>query len=205
MTIGEAFGETADGVVRRVTIAGGGLTAHVLSWGGVVQDLRLEGHAPPLVLGLREGSRIIRAHSPYFGAIPGRCANRIANASFELDGHEYRLDPNFLGKHQLHGGSKGFGKRLWTFVDHGPDIRDAGARLRRRRHGLSGPAHGALHLSPDRRGRRSRSSSPRRPTRRRSAISPITATSISTMAARRRSSTIRWRLLPTAISRSTTS
>jgi aldose 1-epimerase len=121
VTIGEAFGETPEGVVRRAKIEGGGLTAHVMSWGAVLQDLRLEGHAPPLVLGLQTFDDYPR-HSPYFGAIAGRCANRIANASFVLDGHAYQLDANALGKNQLHGGSKGFGKRVWTFVDHGPDF-----------------------------------------------------------------------------------
>jgi len=122
VTVGEAFGETDDGeVVRRVKIEGGGLTARVLSWGAVLQDLRLEGHAPLLVLGL-ERFDDYPARSPHFGAIAGRCANRIANASFVLDGRQYRLDPNFLGKHQLHGGSKGFGKRVWVFVDHGRDF-----------------------------------------------------------------------------------
>jgi len=122
VTIGLDFGETPDGeVVRRVKIAGGGLTAHVLSWGAVVQDLRLEGHRPPLVLGFDTFEPYPR-YSPYFGAVPGRCANRISNASFVLDGHEYQLDRNFLDKHQLHGGSKGFGKRVWTFIDYRPDL-----------------------------------------------------------------------------------
>lgn len=122
MTIGEAFGETPDGeVVRRVKIVGGGLTAHLISWGAVVQDLRLDGHAPPLVLGFDQ-FRDYPLYSSYFGAVAGRCANRIADASFALDGRRYRLDRNFLGKHQLHGGAKGFGKRVWTFVDQGTDF-----------------------------------------------------------------------------------
>jgi aldose 1-epimerase len=119
LTIGEAYGTAPDGdTVRRLRIEGGGLTAHILNWGAVVQDLRLEGHAAPLVLGF-ENFEDYPLHSPYFGAVAGRSANRIANGRFVLDGQAYQLDRNFLGKHHLHGGSKGFGKRIWEFVDHG--------------------------------------------------------------------------------------
>jgi aldose 1-epimerase len=122
VTIGDTFGETPDGeVVRRVRLTCGDLTAHVIEWGAVVQDLRLDGHTPPLVLGFARFEDYPR-HSQYFGAIAGRCANRIANASFGLDGRNCEVDRNFLGKHHLHGGAKGFGKRLWSFVDHGPDF-----------------------------------------------------------------------------------
>ena len=111
----EIFGTTADGQsVERAVLQAGGLTAKIMSFGAVLQDLRLEGHSSPLVLGFDRFEDYPR-HSRYFGATAGRCANRIAGASFTLDGAEYRLDPNFLGKHHLHGGSQSIGKRLWTF------------------------------------------------------------------------------------------
>ena len=34
----------------------------------------------------------------------------------------YQADTNFLGKHTLHGGSKGFGKRVWDVALHGDDF-----------------------------------------------------------------------------------
>src|SRR5690606_433183 len=58
------------------------------------------------------------AHSPYFGAIVGRHANRIGGARFTLNGRTYTLDAN-EGPNQLHGGSAGFGTRLWSIVEHG--------------------------------------------------------------------------------------
>lgn len=49
---------------------------------------------------------------PYFGSTIGRYANRIAGAKFTLDGREYRLFAQDGGQH-LHGGRRGFGRRLW--------------------------------------------------------------------------------------------
>ena len=51
-------------------------------------------------------------YSPYFGAIVGRHAGRIANAEFELDGINYHLAKNNNGNH-LHGGLVGFDKVIW--------------------------------------------------------------------------------------------
>lgn len=48
----------------------------------------------------------------YFGAVVGRCANRIANAEFTLNGVRYTLDKN-NGENTLHGGSSRYNKRVW--------------------------------------------------------------------------------------------
>jgi aldose 1-epimerase len=116
----EQFGFADGSVVERVTLAGGGLTLKLMSWGAVVQDLRLAGHDQPLVLGFAEFSHY-PAHSPYFGATAGRYANRIRDGRFVLDGTQFQLDRNFLGKHMLHGGSQGLGRRNWRFTDVGKD------------------------------------------------------------------------------------
>jgi len=113
----EPFGHMPDGTpVERVALAGGGLTARLLSYGAVLQDLRLAGHKPALVLGFDRFEDYL-AHSRYFGATAGRCANRIANAAFELDGETHRIDPNFLGRHHLHGGGSSIGKRVWSIEE----------------------------------------------------------------------------------------
>src|SRR6185295_13948996 len=46
----------------------------------------------------------------------GRFANRIAQARFELAGRVHRLSAND-GPNHLHGGTHGFGKRLWRVLD----------------------------------------------------------------------------------------
>ena len=117
----EPFGTMENGdVVHRVAITDGDLSANVLTWGAVVQDLRMVGHPQPLVLGF-DRFEPYPLHSPYFGAIAGRYANRIAEGKFTIDGSAYHTDLNFLGKHTLHGGSKGIGKRLWNLVDQQND------------------------------------------------------------------------------------
>lgn len=121
MSGGKVFGTTDDGQsVRRFDIAGGGLSARIISWGAVVQDLRLAGHDAPLVLGFERFANY-PPFSPYFGAVVGRCANRIRDGRFTLEGRRCQIDPSGPA-HGLHGGSNGFGRRVWDVLVHGPDF-----------------------------------------------------------------------------------
>src|SRR5262249_51937479 len=58
---------------------------------------------------------------PYFGATPGRNANRIADGRFSLDGRQYQLERNERGITHIHGGSDGIARRNWTIVEHTDD------------------------------------------------------------------------------------
>jgi aldose 1-epimerase len=120
MTI-ERFGSIDGEDVQEITLTGpDGIEMRVLTWGAVTHDLTVPTSqgSQRVVLGLNSIEDYI-AHSPYFGAIVGRYANRIGHARFALDGRMFKLDAN-EGRNQLHGGSKGFGTRLWTVIEHEP-------------------------------------------------------------------------------------
>jgi len=95
-----------------------GASAKILTWGAVLRDLvvPVAGASQRVTLGLDTIEDYV-AHSPSFGAVPGRYANRIANGRFALDGVDYALERKPGDKHTLHGGPHGFGKRVWTLVD----------------------------------------------------------------------------------------
>lgn len=115
------FGTMPSGeMVEEVVLQGGGLTAQVLTYGSVIRDLRLAGHQPPLVLGFHSLEDYFE-HSPYFGATPGRCANRIARGRCLVDGKPVELECNEKGIGHLHGGSDGIAVRNWTIADLGTD------------------------------------------------------------------------------------
>ncbi len=85
-----------------------------MTYGGVVTELdTLDRHDKmgDVVLGF-DNLKSYLAGDPYFGAIIGRVANRVAKGHFKLDGKEYTLAKN-NGPNALHGGLKGFDKVIW--------------------------------------------------------------------------------------------
>ncbi|MBO8197239.1 aldose epimerase family protein [Streptomyces smyrnaeus] len=111
----EHFGTLDNGDrVDRWTLANGGTRLRILSYGGIVQSLELpdrRGRTANVSLGFDSVDGYV-ADSPYFGALIGRYGNRIAGAKFTLDGKTYQLPAND-GPNSLHGGTKGFDKRVW--------------------------------------------------------------------------------------------
>jgi aldose 1-epimerase len=114
------FGE-ADGVpIMEISIASNaGASAKILNYGAIIRDLVVPSPNGPqrVTLGLNSMADYI-AHSPSFGAVPGRFANRIANGAFTLDGQTYALSKKPGERHTLHGGLRGFAKRVWKVVSH---------------------------------------------------------------------------------------
>jgi len=90
-----------------------GVTLDIMSYGVVVRDWRVPvtGGLRPVVLGF-DSFEPYPAHSPHFGALTGRVANRIAGASFEMEGQRYELPAN-EGPNHLHGGPEGLGRQVW--------------------------------------------------------------------------------------------
>ena len=91
-----------------------GFEVSVTNYGGAVTSLKTpdrDGNFGEIVLGFESLNDYV--HNPrYFGALIGRHANRIARGRFSLDGIEYQLPCN-NGANHLHGGFKGFDKRVW--------------------------------------------------------------------------------------------
>ncbi|WP_435018842.1 aldose epimerase family protein [Tundrisphaera sp. TA3] len=118
------FGKMPDGTpVEQYTLTNGKVTAKVITLGGIVTELIVpdrDGRPGDVVLGFDKLESYIAPH-PYFGAIVGRVANRVAKGKFTLDGKEYSLAVN-NGPNSLHGGKKGFDKVVWKAKDTtGPD------------------------------------------------------------------------------------
>ena len=119
MTGLRSFGRLDDAEIGEVTLrTDAGAEARVITWGAVLRDLVVPGPRGPqrVVLGLETLEDYLR-HSPYFGAVVGRYANRIGKARFRLDGREIGLVPNENGN-ELHGGPAGFGRRPWALLGH---------------------------------------------------------------------------------------
>ncbi|KOG33370.1 aldose epimerase family protein [Streptomyces resistomycificus] len=120
----ELFGTLPDGTpVHRWTLERAGVRVRVLSYGGIVQSVEVpdrEGRTADVVLGFADLDGYLTHPEPYFGALVGRYANRIAGGRFPLDGRTYALALN-NPPNSLHGGERGFDKRVWdmTPVEHG--------------------------------------------------------------------------------------
>ncbi|MDE3237087.1 MAG: galactose mutarotase [Bacteroidota bacterium] len=103
-----------------------GVTVKISNYGGTVTSWIVpdkKGDRSSILLGFDSLSGYL-AKPPYFGALIGRYGNRIANASFSLDGKTYKLSAND-GKNSLHGGIKGFDKVVWdvkTIADSIPSL-----------------------------------------------------------------------------------
>ncbi|MQA85315.1 MAG: galactose-1-epimerase [Streptosporangiales bacterium] len=129
----EPFGTTPEGTeVERYTLVNArGMKVRILTYGGIVQSIEVpdrRGRFTNVALGFATLDDYVERNSPYFGAIIGRYANRIGGASFTLDGEEYTLAAND-GENSLHGGLKGFDKRVWDATPVPPSDRGVGLEL----------------------------------------------------------------------------
>ncbi|MBN1970045.1 MAG: galactose mutarotase [Candidatus Delongbacteria bacterium] len=89
-----------------------GMNVEIVTLGGSLKSIIPSFTNKNMVLSYKKFAEY-KTNDIYSGSIIGRFANRIENSSFEIDGIKYCLDSN-LGKHHLHGGSKGFSKINWS-------------------------------------------------------------------------------------------
>jgi aldose 1-epimerase len=111
------FGRMPDGTaVEMYTLTNsGGTQVKAITYGAIIQAIRVPdkaGRMGDVTLGYDSLGGYL-ATSPYFGAVVGRYANRIAQGRFTLGGRTYRLATN-NGPNHLHGGVKGFDKAVWA-------------------------------------------------------------------------------------------
>ncbi|XP_009984131.1 PREDICTED: aldose 1-epimerase-like [Tauraco erythrolophus] len=107
--------EEGGGVVEKFILKSDSVKVEILSLGCIIAALETkgrDGEFSDVVLGFDTLEGYTRKH-PYFGAIVGRVANRIANGRFAVNGKEYQLFLN-NGPNSLHGGARGFDKVLWS-------------------------------------------------------------------------------------------
>ncbi len=132
------FGETSGGepVMLYTLTNAHGLRAEIIEYGAIVVSLDVpdrNGQLGDIALGFDDLESYVK-RNPLFGAVVGRYANRIANASFHLDGVKHRITAN-NGKNHIHGGgNKRFDKVVWKGSPFQRDD-EVGVRL--------------LHFSPD--------------------------------------------------------
>jgi aldose 1-epimerase len=110
------FGRTPDGkAVEVFTLTNArGMQVRAISYGAIIQSIRVpdrSGRMADVTLGYDSLPGYL-TDSPYFGAVVGRYANRIARGRFALEGRTYRLATN-NGPNHLHGGLKGYDKVVW--------------------------------------------------------------------------------------------
>jgi aldose 1-epimerase len=111
------FGKTREGAATRIfTLTNkSGVEVKITTYGGRVVSLKVpdkKGAMGDVVVGFDSLDGYLN-ENPYFGALIGRYGNRIGHAQFTLDGVLYKVPKND-GDNSLHGGTRGFDKRVWT-------------------------------------------------------------------------------------------
>ena len=129
----QPWGSTGGQNVNLYTLTNSnGMTVNITNYGGVVQSIWVpngKGGTTNVALGFSNLNDYVSdftqgadqtpwplaggSGDTYFGAIIGRYANRIANASFDLNGQTYKLDAN-NGTNTLHGGYLGWNTQVWS-------------------------------------------------------------------------------------------
>jgi len=116
------YGETGGKKIYRYTLKNSiGMQVSVINYGGAIIDIKTadkEGKFESIVLGFDSLRPYTGRENSLFGSTVGRVANRISNASFQLDGKMYKLSSN------IHGGVVGFDKKIWNIeeVTNGKEV-----------------------------------------------------------------------------------
>lgn len=115
--IKEKFGQTKSGeqIYKYTYRDKSGMEISATEYGASLVSVRVpdrDGNFRDVVLGYDDVSGYERQYQ-CVGNVIGRTCNRIADASFTLNGEKFNLTRNF-GPHHMHGGIRGFSRRIWT-------------------------------------------------------------------------------------------
>ena len=117
----EDWGVTQSGdKVDLYTLKGvGGIEAQISNFGGVIVKLMVPGRdGTKADIELGNDNFAAYERGGFYGALIGRFANRINNASFPLEGTTVNLDHRGNNLVVLHSGAAGFNRKLWTAKMH---------------------------------------------------------------------------------------
>ncbi len=120
----QPFGKLPDGepVTLHTLTNKNGMSISIMDYGATIVKIMApdkNGKLDDVVLGFDKFDPYLHV-TTYFGATIGRYANRIAGGQFELSKTTYTIPHN--GPAALHGGLKGFDKRLWKSEPVDSDI-----------------------------------------------------------------------------------
>lgn len=115
------FGNLKDGAEALLfTLENDSISIKITNYGGIITSIDMpnkNGGIENIVCGFDELETYISdeylGSYPYFGALIGRCGNRIAKGDLVIDGVKYEMAVN-NGPNHLHGGTIGFDRRLFN-------------------------------------------------------------------------------------------
>ena len=110
------FGTTATGeTVEKITLIAGDLTVAILTWGAVLQSVRLNNIAHNLTLG---SNTLADYEGPlrYHGSIIAPVVNRLTKAQAKINDKTLKFQVNFNGQHTLHSGDAGTHLKVWQLL-----------------------------------------------------------------------------------------
>ncbi|HVG26405.1 MAG TPA: aldose epimerase family protein [Acidobacteriaceae bacterium] len=112
-----SFGHMPGGdPVQIFTLKSAAVELKVMTYGARVVSLTTKdrkGAVADVVLGYGSFDAYLKDNKTFFGSVPGRYANRIANGRFTLEGKPFQITVN-EAPNALHGGKKGFDQLNWT-------------------------------------------------------------------------------------------
>ncbi|TCP93476.1 aldose 1-epimerase [Cricetibacter osteomyelitidis] len=113
------FGQIEEHPVELITLKNSqNFSISITNYGCIVTSIKMpdrHGNIDDIVLGYDSLEKYLSGH-PFFGAIAGRFANRIADGVLKINNQVYQLEKNEIATQQhLHGGKKGFDKYIWGY------------------------------------------------------------------------------------------